>query len=109
RVRAAVGLEEGINETFSIPKAEGIAGAVAAARLPVFIRDAKSDPRIVSRAIKKKGVRALYGVPLLYDDQLIGVAHIGSLNAPEFSEEDKLLFRAMANRAASGVIKAQLL
>jgi len=40
---------------------------------------------------------------------LIGVAHIGSLTAPEFSEEDKLLFRAMANRAASGVIKAQLL
>jgi signal transduction histidine kinase len=109
RVRAAVGLEEGFDETFSIPKAEGIAGAVASTRLPVIIRDASTDPRVISRAIKKRGVRALYGVPLLYDDQLIGVAHIGSLSAPEFSEEDKLLFRSMANRAASGVIKAQLL
>jgi len=108
-VRAAVGLEEGMDETFSITPPGGIAGHVAAARQPIFIRDAATDPRVISPAIRAKGVRAIYGVPLTRDDTVIGVAHIGSLTASEFSEEDKLLFRTMASRATSVVIKAQLL
>jgi len=109
RVRAAVGLEEGIDETFAITPPGGIAGHVAAEQQPIFIRDAAIDPRVMSPAIRGKGVRALYGVPLMRDDKVIGVAHIGSLTASEFSEEDKLLFRTMASRATSIVIKAQLL
>src|SRR5438067_8340098 len=109
RVRAAVGLEEGIDETFPITTSGGIAGHVATERGPIFIQDAASDPRVTSPAIRGKGVRALYGVPLMRDDKVIGVAHIGSLTASEFSEEDKLLFRTMASRATSIVIKAQLL
>jgi putative methionine-R-sulfoxide reductase with GAF domain len=109
RVRAAVGLEAASEETFSIAASQGIAGHVAAARQPIFIRDAGADPRVISRAIREKGVRALYGVPLMRDDRLVGVAHIGSLTANEFSSEDKLLFRTMASRATSVVLKAQLL
>jgi hypothetical protein len=60
RVRAAVGLEEGLNETFSIAPPQGIAGHVAAARQPIFIRDAMTDDRIVSRAIREGKVHALY-------------------------------------------------
>jgi signal transduction histidine kinase len=40
---------------------------------------------------------------------VIGVAHMGSLTAFEFSDEDKLLFRTMVSRATSGVVKAQIL
>ena len=40
---------------------------------------------------------------------MIGVVHIGSVKATEFSDEDKLLFRTMASRATSVVVKAQLL
>ena len=109
RVRAAVGLEEGLDETFPMTTEGGIAGHVAAARQPVLVRDAATDPRIKSRAIREKRVRAVYGVPLMYEGKVIGVAHIGSLVATEFSEEDKLLFRTMASRATSVVVKAQLL
>lgn len=108
RVRAAVGLEDDLNAGFALRIPEGFAGQVAAERQPVFLRDAASDPRVKSRTIREKGVRALYGVPLVRDDKAIGVAHIGSLSAFEFSEEDKLLFRTMVSRATSVVVQAQL-
>ena len=87
---------------------EGFAGHVAAEGQPVFLRDAASNPLVKSQAIRDKGVRALYGVPLVRDGKTIGVAHIGSVTAAEFSEEDKLLFRTMASRATSVIVQAQL-
>ena len=109
RVRAAVGLEEDLRERFSVRIGDGFAGRIAAERRPLAVRDAGVDPLVVSPAIKARGVHALYGVPMARDDKLIGVAHIGSLTAFEFSDEDRLLFRAMVTRATSGVVKAQLL
>jgi signal transduction histidine kinase len=46
---------------------------------------------------------------MLHEDNVIGVAQIGSLEAFEFSDEDQLLFRTVVSRATSGVIKAQIL
>ena len=109
RVRAAVGLEDDLRRTFAMKSGEGFAALVATERQPVVLRDAANDSRIKSDVIRKKGVRALYGVPLVRDDKVIGVAHIGSLTAYEFSEEDKLLFRTMASRATAVVVKTQLL
>jgi signal transduction histidine kinase/putative methionine-R-sulfoxide reductase with GAF domain len=109
RVRAAVGLEEEVEQGFFVRILEGFAGRIAASRQPLFIRDAGREPDIESKAIREKGVRALYGVPMMREGQVIGVAHIGSLTAYEFSEEDKLLFRTMVSRATSGVVKAQIL
>lgn len=109
RVRAAVGLEEDLRRVFPIAIGDGFAGQVAAGRQPLFLRDAANDPMGKSGGIETRGVRAWYGVPLLRDGKVIGVAHIGSLTAFEFSEEDKLLFRTMASRATSVVVKAQLL
>jgi len=109
RVRAAVGLEEELQRVYSVRLGEGFAGHVANVGEPVLLRDAAADPIVTSPGILNKGVRALYGVPLVRDGKVIGVAHIGSLTAYEFSEEDKLLFRTMVSRATSVVVKAQLL
>jgi len=51
--------------------------------------------------------RAMYGVPLLHDGQLVGVAHIGSTRADKFSQEEKKVFAAAAERAALAVAKQQ--
>lgn len=109
RVRAASGLEEELRNGFFVRIGEGFAGQVAAESQPVFLRHAADDPRVKSPFVRAKGVRALYGVPLKREDRVIGVAHIGSLTAFEFSEEDKLLFRSMVSRATSGIVKAQIL
>ncbi len=108
RVRASVGLEEEVCSGFSLKVGEGFAGKVAAERQPVEVRSAATDPLVRSPILKARGTRALYGVPLLNGGELIGVAHMGSRTAYEFSKEDKLLFRAMVSRATGLIVQAQL-
>jgi signal transduction histidine kinase len=107
RVRAAVGLVQERDAGFTLAIGEGFAGTVAARREPVSLRDASHDPLLVSDFIRSRGVRALYGVPLV-ETEVIGVAHIGSLTANEFSDEERLLFRALANRATGLIVEGQL-
>jgi signal transduction histidine kinase len=108
RVRAAHGLEEALTPAFAMKIGESFEGLVATAGQPIFIRNAATDPRVQSEILRSRGVRALYGVPMVRAGTLVGVAHIGSLSAYEFSEEDKLLFRTMVSRATSVLVKAQL-
>jgi len=109
RVRAAVGLEDTVGRGFSIKVGEGFAGQVAAEAQPVFISHAAVDPRVRNHIFREKDLRALYGVPLMQDDGVIGVAHIGSLTAFEFSDEDKLLFRTMVSRATTVIAQTRLI
>ncbi|HEX8704153.1 MAG TPA: PAS domain S-box protein [Myxococcaceae bacterium] len=96
-----VALEPG----FRLRVGEGFAGEVAATRQPLLLRDASTDPRVRSQALRDSGLRALYGVPLLLENELLGVAHMGSRSSNEFSDEDLLLFRTMAARTTSMVAR----
>lgn len=102
-VRAATGLEQEVAKGLSIPVGEGFAGKIAAEKRPIQLTSAATDPLIQSEVIRAKGVKALYGVPLLADGEVLGVAHIGSISAPEFSDQDRILFGAMASRATAGI------
>ncbi|UQA59096.1 ATP-binding protein [Polyangium aurulentum] len=102
-LRAASGLEDEAAQGFSLRIGEGFAGTIAAERKPMQLACAATDPLVVSPIFKQKGVRALYGVPLLDGDDVIGVAHIGSLGAAEFSQQDKALFSALAARATAAI------
>lgn len=109
RVRAAVGLDQELAEGFTLRVGEGFAGTVAARRAPLELRSASTDPLVKTPALRQRGVRALYGVPLLRGaDEVIGVAYIGSTTAYQFSTEDKVLFRAMATRATALIAQAEL-
>ncbi|HZI02803.1 MAG TPA: PAS domain-containing protein, partial [Archangium sp.] len=108
RVHASVGLEELVASGFSLRVGEGFSGAIAAERCPREVRSAATDPLVKGEAIRSRGTRALYGVPLLHAGEVIGVAHMGSRTAFEFSSEDKLLFRAMVSRATALLVQAQL-
>jgi PAS domain S-box-containing protein len=105
--RAAVGLTGERDAGFSLALGEGFVGVIAAEGTPRKVRDASKDPLIKSPYIRDSGVRGLYGVPLMATE-VIGVAHMGSRTAFEFSDEDMLLFRAMANRATAFIVEAQL-
>jgi signal transduction histidine kinase/ActR/RegA family two-component response regulator len=54
----------------------------------------------VSPSLRERGLRALLGVPLAHDGTVIGVAHIGSTSADHFSDPERRLLLAMAERAA---------
>jgi PAS domain S-box-containing protein len=108
RVRAATGLEREVELGFTLRMGEGFAGRIAAEAKPIALTAASTDPTLKSAVLRQKGVKALFGVPLIHDGQVIGVAHIGSTTAREFSDEDKLLFRTMANRATAVIVQAGL-
>ena len=109
RVRAAIGLEEEVQARFLVRVGEGFTGTVAARREPLLLRDAARDPLVRSPFIRSKGIHALYGVPLVHEGEVIGVAHMGSRTAYDFSDDDKQLLRTMAQRATSLIIQAQLM
>jgi hypothetical protein len=107
QVRAAVGLEEEVTRGFSLRVGEGFAGRIAAERRPLLLREAATDPLIKSELLRAQGLRVLYGVPLLHQGELIGVAHMGSRSASDFSEKEQLLFRAMTKRITAFLVQAR--
>jgi len=100
-VRAAAGLEHPIVGEFSLAMGEGFAGAVAASRRPIMTHSAQTDPRVKNPVLRMEGVKALYGVPLMYGNEVIGVAKMGSRTVSDFKADDRLLLRSAADRAAA--------
>ena len=107
-VRAAIGLEADADPGLSVRIGEGFAGTIARERQPLHLRAATADRLVENEVIRMRNVRALYGVPLLQGDELIGVAHMGSLTAYSFSDEDRQLFSAMAARATACICQHML-
>jgi PAS domain S-box-containing protein len=103
RVRAALGLDREREVGLTMKIGEGFAGRIAAERKPTAIAAGIAVPFIKSEILRSAGIRALYGVPLIDGDGLLGVAHMGSLTANEFSNQDKRLLAAMANRASTAI------
>jgi signal transduction histidine kinase len=105
---AAGGLEEDLKNGFRLRIGEGLAGRIAAERRPMMVPVASAE-EIMSESLRKLAVRALYGIPLLHRDGLIGVALMGSTTAYQFSDEDMLLFRTMTGRATAIIVQGQCL
>ena len=108
RTRATFGLDAEQAQAFEIAIGQGFTGRIASEAEHASVEDASTNELVENAVIKARGVRALYGVPLIAENRVVGVAQIGSVTAGEFGEEKKLLFRTMASRAASFVAKAQL-
>jgi PAS domain S-box-containing protein len=109
RLRATAGLEREAREQFSLAVGQGFAGTIAATGRPLELEHAATNPLLVSEMLRGHKIRALYGVPLLKGSEVVGVAHMGSRTAFRFSEEDKILFRVMADRAAAFIVQGQTL
>ncbi|RYZ36000.1 MAG: GAF domain-containing protein [Myxococcaceae bacterium] len=107
-VRAAVGLGTGQMMGLRAPLAGSTTQRAAALRRPFFIRSAATDPRVLLEPLRQQGLRALYGLPLMEGDRLLGVAYMGSRTAFAFSDADTLLFHAVAQRASAHIARTEL-
>ncbi|SCF06072.1 GAF domain-containing protein [Micromonospora chokoriensis] len=106
---AAKGLEEEVRRGFRIRVGRGFAGRVAATRAPVTIYDVTPDD-VVNPILLAKGIRALLGVPMLSNGNLVGVLHVGSLTLRRFGPDDVRLLQLVADRASSaGQARARVL
>jgi PAS domain S-box-containing protein len=102
-VRAAVGKQEELAREFSLAVGNGLAARILSERRPLALRMTGGEPMIENQAIRRWGIRALYGLPLVQHGPAIGVALMGSLTADEFSLEDRQLFGSMAVRATAAI------
>jgi sigma-B regulation protein RsbU (phosphoserine phosphatase) len=99
---AAAGLEEEVRQGVRIPVGRGFAGRIAAEHKPVIL-DHVDHTTVLNPILWAKGIRALMGVPLIADGRVIGVLHVGSLTAREFTGDDVELLELAADRAATAV------
>ena len=105
RVCASIGLAEEVEAGVTIRVGQGFTGAIAATGRPLLLTGEAIGTVAVSPWLRRRGLSALYGVPLVHESEVIGVAHIGSTFATKFSDREEKLLLALADRAAWAVAR----
>jgi phosphoserine phosphatase RsbU/P len=101
----AVGYDQSVDTSRRIQVGEGIVGAAAAAREPVFAPDVARDPRYITGAA---GVAAELALPLVHRDRLVGVLNIEAASAAAFSDEIRAALGVLAGHLAIAIENATL-
>jgi signal transduction histidine kinase len=104
--RAAVGIEEEVEQGVRIPVGGGFAGRVAADKRPVILDDV-DHADVLNPILREKGIKSMLGVPLLVGGRVLGVLHVGALTHRDFVEEDVELLQLAADRAAIAIEHAR--
>ena len=105
--RAAVGLEEEVEQGVRIPVGQGFAGRVAAERRPVVLDDV-DHADVLNPILRQKGIKSMLGVPLIAAGDVLGVLHVGSLTHREFGSSDVELLQLAGDRAAIAIEHARV-
>ncbi len=106
-LRATVGLGDAERRAVSIPVGVGVTGRVAATRETLLIPDL-SQVELASPMLRERGINSVVAIPLIVEDELIGVVHCGSEAYAQFVDEDARLLQLMADRIAFAVHQAAL-
>jgi signal transduction histidine kinase len=105
--RAAVGIEEEVEQGVRIPLGLGFAGRIAAECHPVVLDDV-DHADVLNPILHEKGIKSLLGVPLIVRGDAIGVLHVGTLTPRVFGEDDVQLLQLVAGRVAVAIDRSQL-
>ena len=105
--RAAVGIEEEVEQGVRVPVGRGFAGRIVAEERPVVLDDLEHAD-LVNPLLREKGLRSMLGVPLLVAGRPIGVLHVGSLTQRRFTPADIELLQFVAERVALAIARARL-
>ncbi len=105
--RAALGIEEEVEQGVRIPLGRGFAGRIAAYREPIVLPDLdKAD--VYNPILREKKIKSMLGVPLLVSDRVIGVLHVGSLTLRDFNRSDIELLQLVGERVALAIERARV-
>lgn len=104
--RCSSGLREEEETFFTVPMGRGISGRVAVSRKPMIVDDL-SQVEVLSPFLRQR-VRSLMVAPLLVGDGVLGVVHVGTVDARRFADEDLHLLQLVADRAALIIERTRL-
>jgi len=103
---STVGIATDQHEAVPIPIGAGIAGAIAARRAPLVVRDIAAHE--VVRSWLSTHMRSLMGAPLIHGDRITGVVHVSSTQHGRFDQDDVDVIELAASRIASALEQALL-
>jgi signal transduction histidine kinase/putative methionine-R-sulfoxide reductase with GAF domain len=109
RIEAAIGIQEEVVEHSSVKLGEGISGKVAQERKSMLVRDIEKDGRVArSNNEPVYGSKSFLCVPILREDQTMGVLNVSSpVGKREFTEKDCELLEFFAERVAGAIAKIE--
>jgi signal transduction histidine kinase len=61
---------------------------------------------VINPILREKGIKSLLGAPLIVEQRMIGVVHVGTLSLRDFSRDDVDLLQIVADRAALAIDRA---
>ena len=105
--RAAIGIEEEVEQGVRIPLGRGFAGRIAAEGRPIGLPDVEHAD-VYNPLLREKGIKSLLGVPLAVREHVIGVLHVGTLTPRAFTRDDTELLQLVAERLAVAIEKARI-
>jgi signal transduction histidine kinase len=105
--RAALGIEEEVEQGVRVPVGAGFAGRIAAEKQPVILSDV-DHAHVLNPLLREKGIKSMLGVPLVVEGEVRGVFHVGSLVPRAFEAEEVELLQLVADRAALAIEHARL-
>jgi diguanylate cyclase (GGDEF)-like protein len=82
---------------------EGFTGWVAKHALPLRIDDANADPRGATIPGTDDVDESMLVVPMIHDDQVVGVITLSKLGLRQFDEDDLRLLTVLADQAATAL------
>jgi len=93
-----------------VPFGGGVTGRVAATREPIVIPDISKDDRFLwVRGIdQRRFIASMLSVPLVWNDQIVGVLNVQTEHHREFSPSDVAHLRAIADLLAGIVEKGRI-
>lgn len=92
----------------AFPLGQGISGTAAALRQPVRIGDVTCDPRYVRFRHAEVDIRSEMAIPLLFQDRLVGVLDLESMEPDLFTLEHEQMLMALASHMATALENARL-
>jgi sigma-B regulation protein RsbU (phosphoserine phosphatase) len=104
--RAAVGVEDEVRQGVRIPLGVGFAGRIAATKETLRL-DHVDSTTVSNPILWERGIKAMLGVPLLRNDSVVGVLHVGRLEQRPFNEEDVELLHVVAERVSGAMARRE--
>jgi signal transduction histidine kinase len=105
--RAALGLEDEVQQGMRVPVGGGFAGLIAAEKRPVILDDV-DHAHVLNPLLREKGIKSMLGVPLVVEGEVRGVLHVGSLAPRAYEDGEVELLQLVADRAALAIEHARL-
>jgi signal transduction histidine kinase len=103
-------VEQVVTEFAVVPYGQGLTGRIVETRTADFIPDIGADPQLLNRRIATAaGLRGFAGLPLIANDQIVGVLALFFRERRTFTLEERELMALLADQAAIAIRNARLL